>query len=80
MEETPHEKRYLSGDSKPGSGVALVMFGLTIADYGDKETCSQIEHKYRPSFKSAHYKTRGMERKLTTLNFKVFSCSIVSII
>ena len=30
MEETPHEKRFLSGDSEPCSGTALAMFGLTM--------------------------------------------------
>ena len=77
MEETPHEKRFLSGDSKPSSGMALAMFGLTMAGYGHKQTCIQIVHKYRLSFKSMQYKTLGMERKLTTLYFKVVSRSIL---
>ena len=33
IEETLHEKRFLSGDSKPSSGMALAMFGLTMASY-----------------------------------------------
>ena len=51
MEETPHEKHRLSGDSKPSSGMALGMFGLTMAGYGHKQTCSQIRPNYRLSFK-----------------------------
>ena len=33
MEETPHEKLFLSGASEPSSGMALTMFGLTMASY-----------------------------------------------
>ena len=77
MEETPHEKRLRSGDSKPSSGMALGMFGITMAGYDLKQTCSKIGHKYRLSFKSTQYKTLGMERKLTTLYFKVVSRSVL---
>ena len=79
MEETPHEKRFLSGDLKPSSGMALGMFGPTMASYGLKETCSQIGHKYRLSFKSMQYKTLGMERKLATQYFKAVSRSVLGI-
>ena len=34
MEETPHEKRFLSGDSKPSSGMSLGLFDLHMAGYG----------------------------------------------
>ena len=63
MEETTHEKRFLSGDSKPGSGMALAMFGLTTAGYGHKQTCSQSEHNYRLSFMSMQCKTLRIELK-----------------
>ena len=80
MEETTHEKRCLSGDSKPSSGMALGMFGLTMADCGHKQSCSQILHKYRLSFKSIQYKTLWLERKLTLQYFKVVSCSVLLVI
>ena len=38
MEETPHEKHFLTGDSKPSSGMVLGLFGLTMASYGHKHT------------------------------------------
>ena len=77
IEETPYEKRFLFGNSKPSSGMALAMFDLTMAGYGDKETCSQVGHKYRLSFKSVQYKTLRIERKLTGLYFEVVSRSIL---
>ena len=50
-EETPHGKHRLSGDSKPSSGMTLGMFGLTMAGYGHKQTCTQIRPNYWLSFK-----------------------------
>ena len=79
MEEAPDEKRFPSGDSKPNSGMALGMFGLTMAGYGHKQTCSLIGHKYRLSFKSMQCKILGIERKLTTLHFEVVSRSVLLI-
>ena len=38
MEEIPHEKCYLFGDSKPSSGMAPGMFDLTMAGFGHKQT------------------------------------------
>ena len=77
MEKTPHGKHFLFGDSKPNSGMALAMLGLTMTGYGHKQTCSQIGHKYWCSFKTMQYQTLRMGRKLTMMYFKVVSCSIL---
>ena len=79
IDETPHEKHFLSGESKPSSGMALGMSGLTMAGYGYKPTCCQIGRKYWLSFKPMKYKTLGMERKLTTMSFKVVPRNILLI-
>ena len=50
MEETPREKRYLSGDSKPSSVMAIGMFGLAMAGYGRKQNCCQIGQKIPAQF------------------------------
>ena len=80
MEETPREKRYLSGDAKPSSVMAIGLFGLAMAGYGRKQNCCQIGQKYRLSFRamSMQYKILGMERKLTSQYSKVVSCDTFS--
>ena len=78
MEETPHETLCLSADLKPSSGMAVGMFGLSIARYDCKQTCSQIGQKYRLSFMSMQHKTLGMEIK-HFLYFKVVSRSTLKI-
>ena len=72
MEETPHEKRFLSGDSKPSSGMALAMFGLIMAGYGHKQTCSQIGHNYRLSFKSINTKHLEWKENLLLCILRLF--------
>ena len=71
-EETPHEKRFLSGDSKPSSGMALAVSGLTEVGYGHKQICSQIRRKHRLSFNSTQYTTLRMERRLTICILRLF--------
>ena len=66
MEETPHEKHSLPGDSKPSTDMAIGLFDITMVGCGRKEACSRIRQKYRLSFKPMQYKTLGMERKLAT--------------
>ena len=50
--KTPREKRYLCGDSKPSSVLAIGMFGLAMAGYGRKQNYCQIGQKCGLSFKS----------------------------
>ena len=73
MDETSHEKLFLTDSLDPSSGTAL---GLFYAGYGRKQTCSQIRQKYLPSFKSMQYKTLWMKKLLNKNKKWTFSFSM----